>query len=175
MDVDGVLTDGTYYPIPDGAGGQTETKGFDSQDGLALQWIRSLGIRAGLISGRVSLATEARARQAGFAWCYQGQLDKVPLLEEILKEAGVAGDEVAFIGDDLTDVLVMHRVGLAVATANARPAVKDEAHYVTEACGGRGAVREVVELLLKAQGRWAEVLSRYEIEPGDTQDFTPTR
>lgn len=166
MDVDGVLTDGTYYQVPDGAGGLAETKGFDSQDGLALQWIRTLGIRAGLISGRVSAATEERARQAGFAWVRQGHLEKTPLLEEILRDADVDGVQAAYIGDDLTDVVVMHRVGLAVATANARPEVKTEAHYVTAAAGGHGAVREVVELLLKAQGRWGEILSRYEIEPG---------
>jgi 3-deoxy-D-manno-octulosonate 8-phosphate phosphatase (KDO 8-P phosphatase) len=163
MDVDGVLTDGRYWTVPDASGTPVEAKAFDSQDGLALQWLRQLGLRTGLISGRVSPATETRARQAGFAWCFQGHLEKIPLLEKILAEAGVDGSRVAYIGDDFTDVVVMHRVGLAIATANARPEVKREAHYVTRAPGGQGAVREAVELILHAQGRWGEILRRYEI------------
>jgi 3-deoxy-D-manno-octulosonate 8-phosphate phosphatase (KDO 8-P phosphatase) len=163
MDVDGVLTDGTYWSVPDGAGGLVETKAFDTQDGIALQWLRRAGIRAGVISGRVSPAVEERARQAGFAWIHQGQLEKIPLYEQILEDAGVAPEQVAYVGDDLTDVVILRRVGLAVATANAREEVKPEAHYVTTAAGGRGAAREVVELLLRAQGRWSEVLAHYEI------------
>jgi len=166
MDVDGVLTDGTYWNVPDGAGGLVETKAFDSQDGLALQWLRGLGLRTGLISGRVSPAAEERARQAGFAYVYQGHLDKIPVFEEILANSRLEAEQVAYIGDDLTDVVLMHRVGLAVATANARPEVKAEAHHVTAAPGGRGAVREVVELLLRAQRRWDEVLARYEVGKG---------
>jgi 3-deoxy-D-manno-octulosonate 8-phosphate phosphatase (KDO 8-P phosphatase) len=140
-----------------------EAKAFDSQDGLALQWLRQLGLRTGLISGRVSASTEERARQAGFTWCFQGHLEKIPLLEKILAEAGVDGSQAAYIGDDFTDVVVMHRVGLAIATANARREVKREAHYVTRALGGHGAVREAVELILQAQKRWDEILGRYEI------------
>lgn len=166
MDVDGVLTDGTYWSVPDGAGGLVETKAFDTQDGIALQWLRRAGIRAGVISGRVSPAVEERARQAGFAWIHQGHLEKIPLYEQILEEAGVAPEQVAYVGDDLTDAVILHRVGLAVATANAREEVKPEAHYVTTAAGGRGAVREVVELLLRAQGRWSEVLAHYEMGGG---------
>jgi 3-deoxy-D-manno-octulosonate 8-phosphate phosphatase (KDO 8-P phosphatase) len=163
MDVDGVMTDGTYWTVPDGTGGLAESKAFDSQDGLALQWLRQAGIRGGVISGRVSVATEERARQAGLVYVYQGHVEKVPVLEEILADAGLEAAQVAYVGDDLTDVVLMHRVGLAVATANARAEVKAEAHLVTTALGGRGAVREVVELLLKAQGRWDEILTRYEI------------
>jgi len=163
MDVDGVLTDGTYWNVPDGKGGLAETKAFDSHDGLALQWLKRLGIRAGLISGRVSAATEERARTAGFAYVYQGHLEKIPILDEILEKAQLEPIRVGYIGDDYTDVVIMHRVGFAVATANAKPEVKAEAHYVTSAPGGRGAVRETVELLLKAKGRWAEILRHYEI------------
>ena len=167
MDVDGVLTDGRYWSVPDANGAPVEAKLFDSQDGLALQWLRQLGLRTGLISGRVSQATETRARQAGFTWCFQGHLEKIPLLERILGEAGVNGSQAAYIGDDFTDVVVMHRVGLAIATGNARPEVKREAHYVTRAPGGHGAVRETVELILQAQGRWGEILGRYElVDPG---------
>jgi 3-deoxy-D-manno-octulosonate 8-phosphate phosphatase (KDO 8-P phosphatase) len=166
MDVDGVMTDGRYWNVPDGKGGLAEIKVFDSQDGLALQWLRRMGLRAGVISGRVSIATEERARSAGFAFVYQGHLEKIPILEEILEQAGLDAEQVGYIGDDYTDVVIMHRVGFAVATANARPELKQEAHYVTSAPGGQGAVREVVELLLKAQGRWAEILTHYEIRSG---------
>jgi len=163
MDVDGVLTDGTYWNVPDGKGGLAETKAFDSQDGLALQWLRRFGLKAGVISGRTSVATAERARSAGFEYVYQGQLEKIPILDEILEKSGFDPRQVGYIGDDYTDVVIMHRVGFAVATANAKPEVKAEAHYVTQAPGGRGAVRESVELLLRAQGRWAEILQHYEI------------
>jgi 3-deoxy-D-manno-octulosonate 8-phosphate phosphatase (KDO 8-P phosphatase) len=163
MDVDGVLTDGTYWNVPDGKGGLAEIKAFDSQDGLALQWLRRLGLKAGLISGRVSVATDERARSAGFEFVYQGHLEKIPILDEILEKSGLDPRQVGYVGDDYTDVVIMHRVGFAVATANAKPEVKAEAHYVTEAPGGRGAIREVVEVLLKAQGRWSEILQHYEI------------
>jgi 3-deoxy-D-manno-octulosonate 8-phosphate phosphatase (KDO 8-P phosphatase) len=94
---------------------------------------------------------------------YQGHIEKIPILEEIMADAGLAKEQVAYIGDNLTDVVVMHRVGLAIATANARPEVKAQAHYVTAAPGGSGAVREVVELILKAQGYWEEILRKYEV------------
>jgi 3-deoxy-D-manno-octulosonate 8-phosphate phosphatase (KDO 8-P phosphatase) len=166
MDVDGVLTDGRYWNVPDGRGGLVETKAFDSQDGIALHWLGKAGIRAGLISGRVSPATEERARQARFAWIFQGHVEKVPLLERVLAESSLGAEQVAYVGDDFTDAPIFRRVGLAVATANARPEVKPLAHHVTVAPGGQGAVREVVELLLRAQGRWREVLSHYGL-PGE--------
>lgn len=166
MDVDGVLTDGHYWNVPDGRGGLAEIKTFDSQDGLALQWLKRLGLQAGVISGRVSIATEERARSAGFAFVYQGHLEKIPILQEILGQAQLEPAQVGYVGDDYTDVVIMHRVGFAVATANAKPEVKAEADYVTAATGGSGAIREVVELLLRAQGRWAEILQHYEIGAG---------
>ena len=162
MDVDGVLTDGKLYNVPGADGQMVETKGFDSQDGIALQWLSWKGIRTGLISGRVSPATEVRAKQCKFAYVYQGHIEKIPILEEILADARISKDEVAYIGDDLTDIVVMRRVGLAIATENARPEVKAAAGYVTTAAGGKGAVREVAELLLKAQGCWEELLRKYE-------------
>ncbi len=163
MDVDGVLTDGRLYNVPDPEGKMAETKGFDSQDGIGLQWLQWKGIKTGVISGRQSPATAERARQCKMAYVYQGHIEKIPILEEILADAKVDKSEVAYIGDDFTDTVIMHRVGLAIATANARPEVKQEAHYVTQATGGSGAVREVVELLLKAQGLWGEILKHYEI------------
>src|SRR5947209_6241630 len=119
MDVDGVLTDGHLYNVPDPDGNMVETKGFDSQDGIALQWLHWKGIRTGVISGRVSPATETRARQCNLTYVYQGHIEKIPILEEILAAAGLSGEQVAYIGDDLTDIVVMNRVGLGVATANA--------------------------------------------------------
>lgn len=163
MDVDGVMTDGTYWQVPDGQGGLAEIKAFDSQDGIAFQWLRRFSVQAGVISGRVSVATEERARSAGFAYSYQGHTEKIPILEEILEKSGLAAEQVGYVGDDFTDVVVMHRVGFAVAVANAKPEVKQEAHWVTTAPGGHGALRDVVELLLKAQGRWPEILRHYEI------------
>ena len=163
MDVDGVLTDGKLINVPDAAGHMVETKGFDSQDGISLQWMAWKGIATGLISGRTSPATAERARQCKFRYVYQGHIEKIPILEEIMADAKIGKEQVAYIGDDLTDVVVMHRVGLAVATANARPEVKAQAHYVTAAPGGSGAVREVIELILKAQGYWDEILRHYEL------------
>jgi 3-deoxy-D-manno-octulosonate 8-phosphate phosphatase (KDO 8-P phosphatase) len=162
MDVDGVLTDGRLYNVPDAGGKVVETKAFDSQDGIALQWLNWKGIQAGVISGRSSPATEERCRQCKIAYVYQGHIEKIPVFEEILAKAGVQPDEVAYVGDDLTDLVIMRRVGLAIATANARPEVKRHAHWVTRGDGGRGAVREVVELLLKAQGHWEDILRKYE-------------
>jgi len=163
MDVDGVLTDGRLYNVPAPDGAMAETKGFDSQDGIGLQWLAKVGITTGLISGRVSPATVERAKQCKFKYVYQGHTEKIPIINEILADAGIDASEVAYIGDDFTDVVVMRRLGLAVATANARPEVKAIAHHVTQVPGGQGAVREVVELLLKAQGRWEEILRHYEI------------
>jgi 3-deoxy-D-manno-octulosonate 8-phosphate phosphatase (KDO 8-P phosphatase) len=163
MDVDGVLTDGRLYNVPDAEGKMAETKGFDSQDGIGLQWLSWKGIKTGVISGRQSPATAERARQCKMSYIYQGHIEKIPILEEILADARIVKDEVAYIGDDFTDIVIMHRVGLAIATANARPEVKKEAHYITRAPGGSGAVREVVELLLHAQDRWSEILKHYEI------------
>ena len=162
MDVDGVLTDGKLLNVPDAAGNMVETKGFDSQDGIALQWMSWKGIATGLISGRVSPATAERAKQCKFRYVYQGHIEKIPILEEIMADAGLGKEQVAYIGDDLTDVVVMRRVGLAVATANARAEVKALAHHVTAAAGGSGAVREVIEMILKAQGLWDEILKKYE-------------
>jgi 3-deoxy-D-manno-octulosonate 8-phosphate phosphatase (KDO 8-P phosphatase) len=162
MDVDGVLTNGKLYYVP-GANGQiVESKGFDSQDGIALQWLGWKGIKTGVISGRLSPATDERARQVKMTYVYQGHIEKVPILEEILKDSKLEPSAVAYIGDDLTDIVIMRRVGFSVATANARDEVKRVANYVTKATGGEGAVREVIELLLSAQNLWREILEHYE-------------
>lgn len=163
MDVDGVLTSGSLWNIPLPDGSVVETKGFDSQDGIALQWLSMLGIEKGVISGRISPATTERARQTKMTYVYQGNTEKIPLLEEIFSKSGIAGEDTCFIGDDLTDVVCFRRVGFAVAVANARPEVKKAAHYVTSVPGGQGAVREVIELMLKAQGKWDQILKKYEV------------
>ena len=163
MDVDGVLTDGKVYNVPDPQGRMAETKGFDTQDGIALQWLSWKKIQTGVISGRVSPATEERARQCSMTYVYQGHIEKIPILEEILAKAKLDPAAVAYIGDDLTDVVIMRRVGLAIAPANARAEVKAAAHYVTQARGGAGAVREAVELILKAQNLWIDILKHYEV------------
>ncbi len=165
MDCDGVLTDGKVFFLPNpAAGGEwVETKGFDCQDGIALTWLHWKGIKTGIISGRKSPAVELRAKQGHMTYCYQGHIEKIPLLEEILKDSGLAPEQVGYIGDDLTDVVIFRRVGWAVAVGNARNEVKQAAHYVTKANGGAGALREAAEVILKVQGYWDEILAKYEI------------
>ena len=162
MDVDGVLCDKMYF-LPDAAGKMIEIKGFDAPDGIALQWCQWMGMRTGVISGRDSPSVVERARQCKMDYVYQGHIEKIPILEEIMADAKASAEEMAFIGDDLTDIVVMHRVGLGIAVANARNEVKGEAHYVTEARGGQGAVREAIELILEARGQWKKILDKYEV------------
>ena len=135
-----------------------ETKGFDSQDGIALRWLAWNNIKAGVISGRESPATAKRARQVEMTYVFQGHIEKIPVYEEIMADAKVRSEEVAYIGDDLTDVVIMRRVGLSFATANARTEVKRAANAVTDATGGSGAVREVIEFLSEDRGAWDGLL-----------------
>ena len=165
MDVDGVLTDGTLWNVPAPDGTVFETKGFDSQDGIALQWLSWHNVRTGVISGRVSPATAERARQCKMTYVYQGHIEKIPILDEILADSRIDRANVAYIGDDLTDIVIMRRVGIGIATANAREEVKRSAHMVTQARGGQGAVREVVEMILQAKGLWEGMLRKYEVLP----------
>jgi 3-deoxy-D-manno-octulosonate 8-phosphate phosphatase (KDO 8-P phosphatase) len=164
LDADGVLTDGVIWSIPGAPGAVYETKGFFSQDGIALQWLVQQGIHTGLISGRVSQGMEIRARQLGMIYVYQGRVEKLPVLEEVIARSELAPSRIAYAGDDLVDVPLMRRVGLAFAPANARPEVKKAAHYVTAASGGRGAVREMVEVLMQANGTWDEIKKTYEVD-----------
>ena len=163
MDVDGVLTDGHLYLIQGADGKLVETKGFDSQDGIALRWLSWYGIKTGVISGRESPATAERASQVGMTWVFQGHIEKIPLFERVVAEAGVKPEEIAYVGDDLTDVVIMRRAGLSFATANARAEVKRAAMAVTSVPGGSGAIREVIEVILKARGVWDELLKKYEV------------
>lgn len=163
MDVDGVLTDGRLYNVPGVNGEMVETKAFSAQDGIGLRWLAWHGIKTGVISGRVSPATVERATQVEMAYVYQGHVEKVPILNEILAKEGVEARNVCFVGDDLTDAILMGRVGLGVAVANARDEVKRMAHYVTSSAGGEAAVREVCELILQGHGLWKSILEKYEI------------
>lgn len=164
MDVDGVLTNGLLYNVPAPEGHIVETKGFNAQDGIALQWLAWNGIHTGVISGRVSKALEVRANQVGMTYVYQGHIEKLPILEEIISHSNLPLADIAYAGDDLTDVPILRRVGLAFAPADARPEVKRCAHHITTAGGGAGAVREMAEILLKAQGFWDGLLKKYEVE-----------
>ncbi len=162
MDVDGVLTDGRLFNIAGADGAMHETKGFHAQDGIALQWLTWHGIATGVISGRESPATVERAKQVGMTYVYQGHIEKLPILDEIMRRSGFSFAEIAYAGDDLTDVPLLRRVGLAFAPDNARAEVKQTAHHVTAAAGGSGAVREMAEILLRAQGKWIELLKKYD-------------
>ncbi|MHC5066744.1 MAG: KdsC family phosphatase [Planctomycetota bacterium] len=155
-DVDGVLTNGHIQF--DGSG--CELKTFHVHDGAGfVYWHRSGGL-SGFISGRSSKIVEARAEELGIHEVFLGTRDKREVMEDILERREVAADEVAYVGDDLLDLPVMRSVQFAVAPQDARREVIDVAHYVTEASGGRGVIREVVELLLKAQGRWEALVEK---------------
>lgn len=154
MDVDGTLTNGTVclQGFPDGS--VAEMKVFNAHDGAGVKLASIVGLRSGVITGRSSPALTQRAREMGVEFVFQGQARKTSAYEEILKRAGVNDEEVAYLGDDLPDLPLLGRAGLAVAVADAATEVKRAAHYVTRANGGAGAARELVELILKAQGRW---------------------
>jgi 3-deoxy-D-manno-octulosonate 8-phosphate phosphatase (KDO 8-P phosphatase) len=157
MDCDGVLTDGRVTFLPDG----DEWKTFHVHDGLGMAIFHQAGLKTGIVSGRKSSAVERRARELGVAYLSQAAEDKVRAVDEILREAGISPRECAYIGDDLADVSVMKQVELAIAVANAVEETKRAAHYTTKLAGGNGAVREVAELILKAQGRWEELIKGY--------------
>ncbi|HEX8722470.1 MAG TPA: HAD hydrolase family protein [Pyrinomonadaceae bacterium] len=157
LDCDGVLTDGRITPVEGGG----ELKSFHTRDGHGLVMLHRAGLRSGIISGRTSRLVELRAADLGISFVRQGALDKVEVFESLLSAAGVAASEVAYVGDDVVDIPLMRRSGLGVAVADATPDTRAAAHHVTRLPGGGGAVREVCELILKAQGRWDELMQRY--------------
>jgi len=184
FDVDGVLTDGKLFifPAPAGArqtvqdqaakhGGQggfglhsqtlIEAKGFHAHDGTAISLARLAGIKTGLITKRISETVTLRARDLKLEHIHQGIQDKLTVFRGILQQENLAGDEAAFVGDDVIDLPVMRNCGLAIAVANARAEVKREADYVTPHRGGDGALRDAVEYILKAQGTWKRVVNDY--------------
>jgi 3-deoxy-D-manno-octulosonate 8-phosphate phosphatase (KDO 8-P phosphatase) len=155
-DVDGVLTDGSIF-----MSGSEEIKLFNIPDGLGLRLLQRSGIRVGWISNRPSPATRRRARDLKIDFLHQAQDNKVPAAEAILARAGVRWDAVCYLGDDIVDLGVLRRAGLAVSVANGLPEARALAHYVTRKAGGRGAVREVAERILKAQKKWKPLVSEY--------------
>ena len=157
LDCDGVLTDGRLTLLENG----DEQKTFHTRDGHGLVLLHRAGLSSGIISGRTSKAVERRARELGITYLRQGSLDKIRDYEKVLAEAGVEARETAFVGDDVTDIPLMQRAEFAVAVRDAGEETRAAAHYVTKLPGGHGAVREVAELILKAQGRWAELMQRY--------------
>lgn len=154
LDVDGVLTDGRVMYDDEGR----EIKSFDVKDGHGLRLLMRAGIEVVLLSGRPSGAVEYRAQELGIREVFLACTDKGAVLQELLRRKGLSPQEVCCVGDDLVDLPLFQEVGLAVAVANAAPELKARAHYVTNRPGGRGAVREVCELILKAQGRWEELI-----------------
>jgi 3-deoxy-D-manno-octulosonate 8-phosphate phosphatase (KDO 8-P phosphatase) len=160
MDVDGTLTTGAVTLLSQPDGSALEIKTFNAHDGQGLTLARTAGLRTGVITGRESPALRRRARELDIEFVYEKQPHKIAAYEEILKKSGAQESEVAFLGDDLPDLTVMRRVGLAVAVGDATPEVKRAAHYVTKAVGGRGAARELVELILKSKGIWEEMIGK---------------
>jgi len=157
MDVDGVLTDRRIIFQAE----LDEAKGFDAHDGVGIKLAQRAGLMTGVITGRLSIATSRRTRELKMAEFHQRVFQKAEVLDSILKTRRLQAEAVCFIGDDLVDIPVMKAVGLAAAPADARPEAQRAAHFVTSAGSGRGAVREVIDFILKAQGAWARVTEGY--------------
>jgi len=160
MDVDGTLTDGSVTLLSQSDHTALEIKTFDAHDGQGLTLAHTAGVRTGCITGRESAALLRRATEMKMEFIYMKRALKMPAYEEILKKAGVADFAVAYVGDDLPDIPLMRRVGLAVAVGDAVPEVKEVAHYTTKAVAGRGAIRETVELILKSKGIWENMIDK---------------
>jgi 3-deoxy-D-manno-octulosonate 8-phosphate phosphatase (KDO 8-P phosphatase) len=170
FDVDGVLTDGKLFlfPVPTSQSGGAaagrivvEAKGFHAQDGAGISIARIAGIKAGLITRRNSETVALRARDLKLEHVHQGIRNKLKAFREILSAERLRASEVAFVGDDVIDLTVMRNCGFSVAVANARREVKQAAHYVTPHAGGDGALRDVIEFILKAQGKWKQAVEKY--------------
>lgn len=171
FDVDGVLTDGKLFFIPDhtnqqsnsqlSAQGSIEFKGFHAHDGVAVSLARIGELRTGIITRRYSETVALRARDLKLEFVRQGNQEKGVAFLEIVREAGLTPSEAAFIGDDIIDLPAMRPAGLAIAVKNARAEVKKEAHFVTPHAGGEGALRDAVEFILKAQGKFKRVVEAY--------------
>ncbi len=158
FDVDGVLTDGVVVMHADG----TESKNFHLRDGAAIVWAQRAGLSVGLLSSRASGATTQRAAQLAIQLVVQGVASKVTAYEQILRDQDLTDETVAYMGDDLVDIPVLARAGLSSAPADAAPEVRAAVHWVSQRNGGRGAVREFVEVVLKAQHRWDETVRAFQ-------------
>ncbi|MBN1470202.1 MAG: 3-deoxy-manno-octulosonate-8-phosphatase KdsC [Syntrophaceae bacterium] len=160
LDVDGVMTDGRIIMDDNGR----ETKNFNVRDGHGLKILQRYGVKVAILTGRKSKVVEYRAKDLEIKYVYQKVYNKKEVFEKILKKQKLSADEVAFIGDDIVDVPVLKKVGFSVAVADALDIVKKSVDYVTEHKGGKGAVREVCDMILQAQGKWPEIAARYELE-----------
>ncbi len=161
FDVDGVLTDGQIFVIPDAEGHGIEAKGFAAHDGLGISLGRLGGLRIGIITKRNSQTVAIRANDLKLEFVYQGQAHKMNAINDILAKTGYTIDQLAYVGDDIIDLPVMRQCGLAIATANARKEVKAAAHYVTPNPGGFGAGRDAIDFILTAQGTLEKVIEQY--------------
>ncbi|MCH7911990.1 MAG: HAD-IIIA family hydrolase [Deltaproteobacteria bacterium] len=157
LDVDGVLSDGRIVVDNEGE----EMKYFDARDGHGIRLLARAGIEVGLLTGRYSRVVSHRARDLGIRMVYQKVFNKVDVYQKIKRRKRLTDQEVAYVGDDIVDLPVLRRVGLSIAVRDAWEGLKNKVDYVTEQKGGRGAVREVVEMLLHAQGKWGEVTKSY--------------
>jgi 3-deoxy-D-manno-octulosonate 8-phosphate phosphatase (KDO 8-P phosphatase) len=157
LDVDGVLTDGRIIYTDDGV----EVKAFHVRDGSGLKLWEKAGKRSGIVTGRTSRIVSVRAMETGIKTVVQGAADKLPAYLAMIAREGLAPEQVCTVGDDVTDLPILRRSGLAVAVADACPEVIADAHFVTRACGGCGAVRETIELILKCQGLWPGLIAAY--------------
>ncbi len=160
-DCDGVLTDGSLYYTADGKRVFETTKVFHIHDGQGFRLAREAGLKIGIISGRASPALAARAAEMQIDHLYHGISDKLAVYEQIKTAEGMADEQIAYIGDDLPDLGPMGRAGLSIAVADAVAEIRQCAHFSTKNCGGRGAVREAIELILKSQGKWDELIQLY--------------
>ncbi|MBB5341623.1 KdsC family phosphatase [Tunturiibacter gelidoferens] len=161
FDVDGVLTDGQIFVIPNSEGHGIEAKGFAAHDGLGISLGRLGGLRIGIITKRQSQTVAIRAHDLKLEFVYQGQSHKMNAINEILEKTGCTLEQLAYVGDDIIDLPVMRRCGLAIATANARQQVKSVAHFVTPNPGGFGAGRDAIDFILSAQGTLEKVIEQY--------------
>ena len=160
MDVDGTMTDGSVTLLSQIDGTALEIKTFDAHDGQGLTLAQTAGLRTGCITGRESAALLHRAHEMRMEFIYMKQPLKMPAYEDILRKADVSDSAVAYVGDDLPDIPLLKRVGLAVAVGNAVPEVIAAAHYTTKSLAGHGAIREAIELILKSKGIWEEMLDK---------------
>jgi 3-deoxy-D-manno-octulosonate 8-phosphate phosphatase (KDO 8-P phosphatase) len=160
MDVDGTMTDGSVTLLSQPDGTALEIKTFDAHDGQGLTLAHTAGLRTGCITGRESSALLRRATEMKMDFIYMKQGVKMPAYEDILKKANATDPEVAFVGDDLPDLPLLRRAGLAIAVGNAVPEVRSIAHYTTKAVAGHGAIREAVELILHAKGIWEDMIDK---------------
>lgn len=158
LDVDGVLTDGSIYVAPDGS---ELYKPFFARDGLIISLARKVGVDTAIITGRASSIVANRAQELHINHVYQGSLDKRAAYADIRVQTGLADEEIAYIGDDIVDLPILRRVGLPCAVGDAVPEVRDAAQIIAAALGGRGAVREIYEIILKSQGLWDRVLTAF--------------